>query len=338
MFKLLRNLLFLMPPEKAHYFTMNCLQVLAKIPLISSLAFPRQKSDAEVHFCGLKLKNRIGLAAGFDKDARFLHVLAKMGFGHVEVGTVTPKPQEGNPKPRLFRLPKDKALINRMGFNNQGVDAMVERLKNRPNNIVVGGNIGKNKVTPNAEATQDYLISFEKLFNYVDYFTVNVSSPNTPGLRELQDKEPLTQLLKTLVTKRKELVKHEETKPILLKIAPDMGDEQLKEVAEVVSLVGIDGIILNNTSIDRSNLVTKKSEIESIGNGGLSGKPVVKRSQEVLVKMKSYLPEKFPIIGVGGIMSENDGKERLKSGAQLIQIYTGFIYEGIGLVKKLGKL
>lgn len=339
MFQLVRKLLFLLPPERAHYFTMDFLNLLVRIPLVTHLIFPKQKSEASISFCGLHFRNRVGLAAGFDKNAKYLHVLSKMGFGHIEVGTVTPLAQDGNPKPRLFRLPKDQALINRMGFNNEGVDAMVTRLKNRPKGLVIGGNIGKNKVTPNENAHLDYLVCFEKLFPYVDYFTVNVSSPNTPGLRELQDKEPLTQLLQSIVQKREGLLKGGEgNKPILLKIAPDMTNEQLKEIAEVIQQVKLDGIILNNTSVDRSALITDKNRVDSIGNGGLSGAPISQRSQEVLVAMSQYLPKDFPIIGVGGIMNEKDGEKRIEAGAQLIQIYTGFVYGGMGLVKKLGKL
>ena len=338
MFKIVRKLLFLMPPEKAHYFTMNSLSLLSKIPLLSSLFFPKPNKDQKISFCGLQFTNKIGLAAGFDKDARFLDVLAKMGFGHVEVGTVTPLAQEGNPQPRLFRLPKDNALINRMGFNNQGVDAMVERLKNKPSNIIIGGNIGKNKLTPNENATKDYLICFRKLFKYVDYFTVNVSSPNTPGLRELQDKEPLTQLLQELMDERAKLLAKNKIKPILLKIAPDMSEEQIKEVSEVVSSTGIDGIILNNTTLDRNDLKTPPEEIENIGAGGLSGAPMKTKSNDTLRIARKYLPSDFPIIGVGGISNQKDGQERIDTGANLIQIYTGFVYGGIGLVKKLAKI
>jgi dihydroorotate dehydrogenase len=290
---------------------------------------------------GLKFANPVGLAAGFDKDAKFFDEIASCGFGFVEVGTITPKAQPGNEQPRLFRLPEDKALINRMGFNNEGVDAMVERLKKRKNfNVIIGGNIGKNKITPNENAIADYEYCFEKLFNYVDYFVVNVSSPNTPGLRELQEKEPLKRILNRLMEIRK-VKSHKLTgvseKPILLKIAPDLTNEQLDDIIEIIRETKIDGVVATNTTISRSGLKTNDSVLNTIGAGGLSGKPLTKRSTEVV----RYLHEKsggsFPIIASGGIHSAEDAIDKLNAGASLVQLYTGFIYEGPGLIKKINK-
>jgi len=327
-----------MPPEKAHYFTMNMLQFFANLGILGIFVNAVKKEKPTV-VCGLNFPNKVGLAAGFDKNAAYLDVFSKLGFGHVEVGTVTPLAQEGNPKPRLFRLPKDQALINRMGFNNDGVDAMVERLKVRPKNLIVGGNIGKNKVTPNEKAVDDYLICLEKLFLHVDYFTVNISSPNTPGLRELQEKEPLQALLHGVISRRNQLqIAHQITKPIFLKIAPDLFPEQIKEIAEIVVATQTDGVVISNTTIDRSNLATDSLTVEDIGAGGLSGAPVKAKSNDALLHLKKHLPKHIPIIGVGGIMHKKDGAEKLDLGADLIQIYTGFVYKGIGLVKALAKL
>lgn len=283
---------------------------------------------------GLTFDNPVGLAAGFDKDAKLYNELAAFGFGFIEIGTLTPKGQPGNPKPRLFRLPQDEALINRMGFNNGGVEEAVERLKKRNTQIMIGGNIGKNKVTPNEEATKDYEISFEALFPYVDYFVVNVSSPNTPGLRELQDKEPLTKLLMRL----QELnAAKAHRKPILLKIAPDLTDAQLDDIIAIVQDSKIDGVIATNTTIDRSMLTTDQKEVEAIGNGGLSGQPVKARSTEVIRYLSEKSNKAFPIIGVGGIHSAEDALEKLAAGASLVQVYTGFIYEGPALIKRINK-
>lgn len=340
-FNIARKILFLLPAETAHYFTMNTLKVLVRIPLLSWIFFPKRQSgnSSNTEVCGISFPNKVGLAAGFDKNADYLHSLSRMGFGHIEVGTVTPVAQSGNPKPRLFRLPKDQALINRMGFNNLGVDHMVKRLKNKPKGLIIGGNIGKNKVTPNEEAVNDYLICLEKLFPYVDYFTVNVSSPNTPGLRELQDKEPLTHLLKTVIEKRDDMAREEKiNRPIFLKIAPDMHADQIKEIAGIVEDTKTDGVIVSNTTIDRKNLSTDQNVVEHIGAGGLSGAPVFNKSNNAIRTMRKALASNIPIIGVGGIMDDRAGKEKMKHGANLIQIYTGFIYGGIGLIKKLGKL
>jgi len=283
---------------------------------------------------GLKFKNPIGLAAGFDKDAKLVDHLAFAGFGFIEVGTVTPEPQPGNPKPRLFRLPEDEGLINRMGFNNAGVKAMRKRLESRYSSVIVGGNIGKNKTTPNENAVDDYIKCFEALYFDVDYFTVNVSSPNTPNLRALQDKEPLKNLLNKLMELNRSKPRQ---KPILLKIAPDLTDEQLDDIIEIVNETKIDGVIATNTTISRKGLKTSKEEVDEIGAGGLSGKPVGNRSTEVIRYLSEKSGKSFPIIGVGGIHTAKDAIEKLDAGASLIQIYTGYIYEGPTMVKKINK-
>ena len=283
---------------------------------------------------GLKFKNPVGLAAGFDKDAKLFDELASFGFGFVEIGTVTPLPQDGNPKPRLFRLKEDNALINRMGFNNEGIEGAVARLRRKKSNIIIGGNIGKNKLTPNDKAVDDYEICFEKLFPYVDYFVVNVSSPNTPGLRDLQEKEPLTALLNSL---QKLNNQKEKRKPILLKIAPDLSIEQLDDIIAIVAETKIDGVVATNTTIDRSGLKTDKNKVDAIGNGGLSGKPVKAMSTEVIKYLADKSNRAFPIIGVGGIHSAEDALEKLEAGATMVQVFTGFIYEGPSLVKMINK-
>lgn len=341
MFQLIRRFLFLMPAETAHYFTLNTLQIALKTPLISSLV--KQilgfKNGATQEFAGIQFPNKVGLAAGFDKNAKYLDVMQTLGFGHVEIGTVTPKPQDGNEKPRLFRLVKDQAIINRMGFNNDGVDAIVERLKKRPKNLIVGGNIGKNKVTANEDAISDYLICFNKLYPYVDYFTVNVSSPNTPGLRELQDKAPLTELLKTLIEEREKLSKqHGIQLPVFLKIAPDLSQEQLDDIVELSIDSKIDGIVSSNTTISREGLKTDKIAVDAIGAGGLSGKPLKNKSNEVLAYLCKQLKGRLPVIAVGGIYDAADAQEKLILGAKLVQVYSGFIYEGPSLVKNIAKL
>ncbi|MGB0167439.1 MAG: quinone-dependent dihydroorotate dehydrogenase, partial [Luteibaculum sp.] len=279
----------------------------------------------------LNVAGPVGLAAGLDKNAEYLQELAALGFGHVEIGTVTPKAQPGNELPRLFRLKDDRALINRMGFNNHGVDYAVERLKNRPKNIIIGGNIGKNKVTPNEEALNDYLICHRALFPHVDYFTINVSSPNTPGLRELQDKKPLSELLGALQNQKQELGV---SKPHLLKVAPDLSDGQIRDIADLVNEGLVEGLIVSNTTIDRSGLKCSPDELERIGNGGLSGRPVLEKSNEVLSKFRALIPEK-PIIGVGGIEDFESARSKFKAGANLIQVYTGFVYSGPKIVKNL---
>jgi dihydroorotate dehydrogenase len=332
MFKLIRSVLFLMPPERAHYVTMHLLQFMCRFLLtawIIRLLYPRVKDPVEI--AGIKFPNRVGLAAGFDKDARFMHVFKALGFGHMEIGTVTPVPQPGNEKPRLFRLPQDHALINRLGFNNRGVDYAVSKLKQRPKGLIIGGNIGKNKVTPNENAVLDYEICFEKLFPYVDYFTVNVSSPNTPNLRDLQEKEPLMALLNRLQALN---ASKKAPKPIFLKIAPDLTDGQLDDVVEIVLQTAIQGIVATNTTIDRAGLSTKAAQISEIGAGGLSGKPVAQKSTAVLRLLHEKSKGRFPIIGVGGIMTAGDAEAKFAAGANLVQLYTGFVYAGPALVRQ----
>ncbi len=334
---IIRPFLFSLSPERAHHLTFWLTRILFKIPgfgLISEMIFKTNHKKLEREVFGIRFPNPVGLAAGLDKNAELIDEFSHYGFGFIEVGTVTPKSQPGNPKPRLFRLPEDGGLINRMGFNNEGADAMVERLKQRSSIIIVGGNIGKNKVTPNEEAGRDYEICFETLFDYVDYFVVNVSSPNTPNLRELQDKEPLKKLLSRLQERNKNKKK---SKPILLKIAPDLTDDQLLDIIEIVKESGIAGVIATNTTISRDGLNTEKEVIGKIGAGGLSGKPVKARSTEVIRFLKEKSENAFPVIGVGGIHSAEDAIEKLKAGADLIQVYTGFIYEGPSLIKKINK-
>ncbi|SDY54072.1 dihydroorotate oxidase A [Rhodonellum ikkaensis] len=283
---------------------------------------------------GLKFKNPVGLAAGFDKDGKLIDEMAMLGFGFIEIGTLTPVAQEGNPQPRLFRLPEDEALINRMGFNNGGVKEAVERLKKRKSDVLIGGNIGKNKVTPNESAVDDYLICLEELHPYVDYFVVNVSSPNTPNLRDLQEKEPLKKLLSAVKSANDQKGK---PKPILLKIAPDLTNGQLDDIVEIVLETKIDGVIATNTTIDRSQLRTSPSKVAAFGAGGVSGKVLAKRSTEVIRYLSEKSNKAFPIIGVGGIYSAEDAIDKLEAGASLIQIYSGMIYEGPGLIKRIKK-
>jgi dihydroorotate dehydrogenase len=322
-----------MDPEKAHYFTMWCFMALLKIPgghwLMCSF-FQWDDPKLKTKISGLEFSNRIGLAAGFDKNARFMEAMSVLGFSHVEVGTVTPRPQEGNPKPRLFRLIQSKALINRMGFNNDGVEAMVERLKNkRPAGLIIGANIGKNKDTPNENAASDYVICFKALYQYVDYFTVNVSSPNTPGLRELQDREPLTHLLSSL---QKENISN---KPLFLKIAPDLTASQLDEIVEIVISARFTGIIATNTTIERSGLTEPKEKVDAIGAGGLSGEPILQQSVLVVKYIKEKSHGELVIIGVGGIHDATSAQMHLDAGADLIQLYTGLIYTGPSVVKRI---
>ncbi|WP_067550246.1 quinone-dependent dihydroorotate dehydrogenase [Algoriphagus sanaruensis] len=334
---LLKPLLFLQKPEKAHHFTFDMTKWTFNLPLVKSMvknAFALDDPRLEREVFGLKFKNPVGLAAGFDKDAKLIDEMAMLGFGFIEIGTLTPKPQEGNPQPRLFRLPQDEALINRMGFNNGGVMEAVERLKSRKSQVIVGGNIGKNKVTPNENAVDDYLICLEELHPYVDYFVVNVSSPNTPNLRDLQEKEPLKQLLTAVKAANDSKSK---PKPILLKIAPDLTDGQLDDIIEIVKETQIDGVIATNTTIDRSKLTTTASEVEAIGAGGVSGKVLKQRSTEVIRYLHQKSEAAFPIIGVGGIFSAEDAIEKLEAGASLVQVYSGMIYEGPGLIKKIKK-
>ncbi len=333
MYKLLiKPFLFLFDPEWVHHTVFKSIKIANKIPGVSSLlrtAYVVKDKSLERKLFGLTFPNPVGLAAGFDKDAKLFQELSHFGFGFVEIGTLTPKPQDGNPKKRMFRLAEDEGLINRMGFNNEGVEAAVKRLK-KNRGVLIGGNIGKNKLTSNQEAVNDYIFCFNALFDFVDYFVVNVSSPNTPNLRALQDKEPLTHLLSTL----KELNKKKQSpKPILLKIAPDLTEDQLKDIIEIVTSVKIDGVIASNTTLNRDGLQSsQKNEI-----GGLSGKPVKDRSTAVIRFLAENNNSAFPIIGVGGIHTPEDAIEKLKAGASLIQLYTGFVYEGPGVVKKINK-
>ncbi len=333
---LIKPFLFKKQPEDAHNFLFKNLKLLDKLHLgfILKWMFNYQNPKLEKEVFGIKFPNPVGLAAGLDKDAEVSDVLGDIGFGFVEIGTVTPKAQPGNPKPRAFRLPNDEALINRMGFNNNGVEACVEHLRKRKSKVIIGGNIGKNKVTPNQNAISDYEKGFEALYDYVDYFVVNVSSPNTPNLRELQDKKPLTELLNHLMLLNN---KKNTAKPILLKIAPDLTNEQLDDIVEIVIRTKIAGLVATNTTISREGLSYNKSFVDELGAGGLSGKPVKKRSTEVIRYISKKSEGKFPIIGVGGIHSADDALEKLEAGASLIQIYTGFIYEGPALVKQINK-
>jgi dihydroorotate dehydrogenase len=334
----LKPILFLFPPEKAHHLTVGMLNFVLAIPIVNWIfkkTFSIEKKSLEKEVFGLKFKNPVGLAAGFDKDGKYFKNMASLGFGFIEIGTVTPKGQPGNEQPRLFRLPQDEGLINRMGFNNEGVDALVERLKKgKPKGVIIGGNIGKNKVTPNEDAVLDYEICFEKLFPYVDYFVVNVSSPNTPGLRELQDKEPLTRIINSLQQLNQA---KSSPKPLLLKIAPDLADAQLDDILEIANATNLDGVIATNTTISREGLATSNGEIESIGAGGLSGAPVRDRSTEVIRYLYEKSGKQLKIIGVGGIDSPESAKEKLEAGAVLVQVYSGMVYQGPGLVKSICK-
>lgn len=335
MYNFIKNILFRFPPESIHYQVMKGLQIMHGLPLgkniLHSFCQPKRKG-LERQLWGLTFKNPVGLAAGFDKDARFTDELAGLGFGFVEIGTVTPVSQPGNDQPRLFRLPADKALINRMGFNNGGAIAAAKRLQKRKSNIIIGGNIGKNKITPNEEAISDYEKCFHALFDVVDYFVVNVSSPNTPNLRALQEKEPLKQLLHHLQTLNNLKSK---PKPILLKIAPDLTTSQLDDIIEIVQETKLAGIVATNTTIDRSNLETPAAEVEAIGAGGLSGLPVKEKATEVIRYIHKNTNGAVPIIAVGGIFTAADAQEKLDAGASLVQVYTGFIYEGPTIVKKI---
>ena len=335
--QLIRPILFWFDPEKVHYFTFSFLKIISKIPGVPSLfRFLYEVNDKrlETEVFGLKFRNPVGLAAGLDKNAELYKELFNLGFGFIEIGTITPKAQAGNPKKRLFRLIQDSAIINRMGFNNEGVQEVIVRLK-KNKNVLIGGNIGKNKLTPNEEAVLDYEICFDALYDYVQYFVVNVSSPNTPNLRELQEKEPLKKLLMELQIRNQELTpENRQLKPILLKIAPDLTDEQLLDIIDIVKETKIAGVIATNTTISREGLQSVTNINET---GGLSGKPLAKRSTEVIRFLSEKSNKAFPIIGVGGIHSAEDAIEKLEAGASLIQLYTGFIYEGPALVKAINK-
>lgn len=329
---IIRPVLFKFDPEKVHHFTFSMIKFMHAIPGMSSIIkskFQINDKRLEREVFGLKFKNPVGLAAGLDKDAKIYNELDAFGFGFIEIGTITPKPQDGNPKKRLFRLKEDQGIINRMGFNNGGIELAVERLK-KNKGVLIGGNIGKNKVTPNEEAVNDYKICFDALYDYVDYFVVNVSSPNTPNLRALQDKEPLMELLSTLQAKN---LTKPKAKPILLKIAPDLTNDQLLDIIDIVNETKIAGVIATNTTISREGL----KSANKIETGGLSGKPLKDRSTEVIRFLSEKSNKSFPIIGVGGIHSAQDALEKLDAGADLIQVYTGFIYEGPILVKEINQ-
>lgn len=339
MYRFIKPVFFQFDPEKVHHFVTHRLNwfnehfPFGKTILRSSFGVNIKGLEREVF--GIKFSNPVGLAAGFDKNGEYIEALSNLGFGFIEVGTVTPLPQPGNDKPRMFRLTADQAIINRMGFNNKGVDILAERLrllKAKDSKIVIGGNIGKNKNTPNEEAVNDYIKCFDRLFDVVDYFVVNVSSPNTPGLRSLQEKGPLKDILNTLQARNQI---NGISRPILLKIAPDLSNEQLDDIVEIVQETKIAGVIATNTTIDREGLYSEASVVKEMG--GLSGKPLAKRSTEVIRYLAEKSNRSFPIIGVGGIHTPEDAKEKLAAGASLIQVYTGFIYEGPGIVKKICK-
>lgn len=350
MYKFFRNLLFLLPPETAHYFSMNFLKLACSVDFIRrmiSKTFTHHLTITTQLF-GLTFKNPVGLGAGFDKNAKYLRELETLGFGFVEIGTVTPKPQAGNEKPRLFRLPKDKALINRMGFNNDGVDVIAKRLKKwRQENfkfhpakggtnfkLIVGGNIGKNKSTPNEHAWMDYEICFRALHLYVDFFVVNVSSPNTPGLRELQEKDSLKKILAHLQSLNSNF---EIQRPILLKIAPDLSWQQIDDVIDLAKEINLDGLVATNTTISREKLQTANHKLQTIGAGGLSGKPLQNRSTEIIQYINNKTGGSIPIIASGGIFNGNDAKEKMSAGAKLVEVWTGFIYEGPMIAKRICK-
>ncbi|MGH7237108.1 MAG: quinone-dependent dihydroorotate dehydrogenase [Candidatus Saccharimonadales bacterium] len=342
MYSLIKPILFQFDPEKVHHFVTVGLKRFNHFPggaVLSRALWDFEDKKLEKEVFGLTFRNPVGLAAGFDKNAEFIGEMANLGFGFVEVGTVTPLPQPGNPKPRMYRLPQDSGLINRMGFNNLGADAAAERIaafrknaKKHQKNLVIGGNIGKNKNTPNQDAVNDYIKCFDRLFDVVDYFVVNVSSPNTPGLRALQEKGPLTRLLNTLQQRN---LKNGASRPILLKIAPDLTNEQLDDIIEIIQQTGIAGIIATNTTISRDGLTSKHTLKNE--QGGLSGKPLTERSTEVIAYLSKKSGGTIPIIGVGGIHSPDEAMEKLKAGASLVQLYTGFIYEGPGLIKRINK-
>jgi dihydroorotate dehydrogenase len=338
LYPLLKSLLFQLDPEEAHHFTIHNLQLAGKLPLLLKLVAGKvEHPSLHRNLFGIDFPNPVGLAAGLDKNGDVIDEMGQLGFGFIEIGTVTPKPQPGNDKPRLFRLVKDNALINRMGFNNVGAEVAAQKLKRRKTDIIVGANIGKNKVTSNEDAIRDYEYCFKTLFEYADYFVVNVSSPNTPGLRALQDKDSLTAILNSLqdinLSKPKQ-------KPILLKIAPDLTSEQIDDVVTVVQQTKIQGIVATNTTISREKLNYSQTEIESFGAGGLSGEPLTNRATEVIKHISSKFSAgstKFPIIGVGGIMNVQDALDKFAAGADLIQLYSGFIYKGPQLIADINE-
>lgn len=333
---IIRPILFLLQPETIHHLIVLILKFAFKIPGVSFLTrkiFSVKHNSLKRSFLGLEFDNPIGFAAGFDKNAEVYNQFSNFGFSFIEIGTVTPKPQPGNPKPRSFRIPKDSGLINRMGFNNKGVDYAVKKL-NKDHKVIIGGNIGKNTATSNENALDDYVYCFKQLYESVDYFTVNLSCPNIKDLRKLQDKDSTINILNKLTEIRRSKPNY---KPILLKISPDLTNDQLDDVIETYNITGIDGVVATNTTVSRDNLKTSKQRIEEIANGGLSGKPLTKRSTEIILYLSTKTEGKLPIIGIGGIMSVDDAIEKLEAGATLIQLYTGFIYEGPSLVKKINK-
>lgn len=335
MYSVLRDILFNFDAEDVHYFSMNTIKSVSKVEVLQKLmakGFQYHNPSLEKQVFGLPFKNPVGLGAGFDKNALYTQELATIGFGFVEIGTVTPLPQPGNDKPRLFRLPKDKAIINRMGFNNDGVKAVAARLRGSKKNIIIGGNIGKNKATPNDDAWKDYEICLNELFDCVDYFVVNVSSPNTPGLRELQERGSLHRILSHLQNINHGRIN---TKPLLLKIAPDLTVGQLDDIIELSQEVRLSGLVATNTTISRKGLLTEKESVEQIGAGGLSGLPLKEKSTQIIKYIYRQTNGSIPVIASGGIFNGNDAKEKLAAGASLLQLWTGFIYEGPGIVKNM---
>ena len=338
MYKFLtRPLLFSFDPEWVHYFTLNALRLIHKIPLTGWLLrkiYSYENSSLEKELFGIKFKNPVGLAAGFDKNGKYIKEMSNLGFGFIEIGTITPKPQAGNPKKRLFRVQNDLAIINRLGINNEGSIICAERLKKNNSDVVIGGNIGKNTTTSNENADADYIQNFETLHKYVDYFVLNVSCPNVSNFTKLQDVE----FLKKLVPQLKKINSTKpKKKPILIKISPDLNRDQLDETIDLILSENLDGIIATNTTTTRENLKTNKSRIEEIGNGGLSGEPLKNKSTEVIRYISKKTNGNLPIIGVGGIMNPKDALDKIEAGADLIQIYTGFIYEGPSIVKKINQ-
>ena len=341
-YPIIRDLLFFFPPEDVHYFSMDLLKMAGGFTPVKKLIennFKYEGNQLEKNIWGLSFRNPVGLGAGFDKNALYLNELDMLGFGFVEIGTVTPKAQAGNDKPRLFRLPADKALINRMGFNNDGVEQIKKRLeewnaknKSQKSKMIIGGNIGKNKLTANEDAWKDYLICFDALFNCVDYFVVNVSSPNTPGLRELQEKDSLRKILSKLQDSNKS---HQHPKPLLLKIAPDLSPQQLDDIIDLSMEVQLSGLVATNTTINRQQLQTPNSKLLTIGAGGLSGYPLSPRSTEVVEYFAHKTNGGIPIIASGGIFTGEDARKKFDAGASLVQVWTGFIYEGPSIVKNI---
>lgn len=334
--KIIRPILFLVDPERIHSVINTGMKVARCVGLgkVMDWCYNPRCLQMETEFCGIKFPNKIGIAAGFDKNAEVYKMLGNMGFGHVEIGTVTPRPQPGNPKPRLFRLPADSALINRMGFNNKGVENAVKKLRRRNHKIVIGGNIGKNSSTPNENAVDDYLACFQALYDYVDYISVNVSCPNVTNLRELQGQESLEKILSALAEQRRQKAVY---KPILLKISPDLNFQQIDESLVIIECYGIDGVVAANTSTTRDGLKTSEERIKEIANGGLSGLPLRDRSVEIIRYISQKTGGKLPIIGVGGTMSPADAIAKLEAGATLVQVFTGFIYYGPKLAKDVNK-